>query len=71
MKTISNLNDFTAQISKSSLTVVDFYADWVHIINSKCGPCKAVAPKYESLSAKYPSVTFVKINIDDAQVFFY
>ncbi len=36
---------------------VDFYTKW-------CGPCKAISPKIESLSVKYPNIIFTKIDID-------
>ncbi len=57
------MNDFDKSISKDRLVVVDFYADW-------CGPCKAVAPRFEALKAKYPTVDFIKINVDHSQVCF-
>lgn len=39
------------------------YADW-------CGPCKMVAPTFESLSTKFSKpgkITFVKVNVDNQQ----
>ena len=39
------------------------YADW-------CGPCKAIAPTFESLSTKYAKpgkITFAKVNVDNQQ----
>ena len=54
------LSEFDSIIKKPSLTVVDFYADW-------CGPCKQIAPKFEQLSTKFPSVNFVKVNVDEAK----
>lgn len=42
------------------ISVIDFYANW-------CGPCKAIAPKFEELSndQQYNKVKFFKANVDD------
>ena len=40
--------------------LIDFGATW-------CGPCKAIAPFFNSLKEKYPSIKFLKIDIDENQ----
>ncbi|EIM20108.1 thioredoxin-domain-containing protein [Wallemia mellicola CBS 633.66] len=34
---------------------------------SKCGPCHAIAPKYEALSKQHTNVNFFKCNVDTAK----
>ena len=42
------------------LILVDFFATW-------CGPCKMLAPVLEEVSADYPEVTFVKVDVDESE----
>lgn len=60
---ITSTSQFSSLLSSSSIVVADFYADW-------CGPCKAIAPIYEQLSAQLSrpnKITFTKINTDQQQ----
>ena len=55
-----NETNFDQIISSENPTLVDFWAEW-------CGPCKSMHPVFESLSKKYPSVKFARVNVDNNQ----
>ena len=51
-------NDFYSLIAQNDLTLVDFYATW-------CGPCKAMGPIIDRLSAMLNKrATIIRIDID-------
>ncbi|KAL7621075.1 hypothetical protein AAE478_008387 [Parahypoxylon ruwenzoriense] len=60
---IGSSNEWQRILGSSTIVVADFYADW-------CGPCKMIAPTFESLSTKYSKpgrITFCKVDVDSQQ----
>lgn len=53
---VVNKNEFES-IIKEGYTLVDFFATW-------CGPCKMLGPVLEELDGEFPSVDFVKVDVD-------
>ncbi|RSH86528.1 uncharacterized protein EHS24_004795 [Apiotrichum porosum] len=58
VKVIESAEEFNALISGPEPVVVDYWATW-------CGPCKLIGPHFAKLEAKYPGVTFAKVDIEE------
>ena len=48
-----------AEATASGVVLADFWATW-------CGPCRSMMPVIEQIAGEMPSVTVVKVNIEDA-----
>jgi thiol-disulfide isomerase/thioredoxin len=53
-----------AMVMNCEQVVVDFTATW-------CGPCRLMSPIFTELSKKYPSLIFLKVDVDEVPVSFY
>jgi thioredoxin 1 len=57
---VVNTQEVESQVSGNTdqLTVVDCFTTW-------CGPCKAIKPVLDKLSAEYTNVSFLAVDIDN------
>jgi len=56
----SSLSDYRRLISSRSVVVTVFGADW-------CEPCQALAPQLEIIERQFPSVLFVRVDVERAE----
>ncbi len=56
-----NKEEFLALVQGEKTVFCDFWAAW-------CGPCRMLAPVFESLAEKYgDKAEFVKVNVDEEE----
>lgn len=48
-------------VKENNKVLVDCYANW-------CGPCKMLSPVIDEIASESESCTFVKIDVDDAEI---
>jgi thioredoxin 1 len=56
---VSTMDELNDAMEKNKLVVVNYSTSW-------CGPCKAIAPKFEELSNSYEGVAFLKVMGDSS-----
>ncbi|KAJ7459824.1 thioredoxin-like protein [Mycena latifolia] len=58
IQSINQWNEVVQSATDAGKTiVVDFHAEW-------CGPCKAIAPRYNLLASQTPQVQFLRVDVD-------
>lgn len=56
---VKTLSEYSQILKSNPCVVANFSASF-------CKPCKDIAPFIEDMAVRYPSITFLKIDIEDA-----
>ncbi|GMT21017.1 hypothetical protein PFISCL1PPCAC_29005 [Pristionchus fissidentatus] len=60
LQSSADLDALITRLGQNGCIFIDFFAHW-------CGPCRNIAPFYASLVARFPTLTFTKVNVDEAR----
>lgn len=55
---VASDEEFNIYLSSGATIMAMFEAFW-------CGPCRMILPYFVSLPSKYPTVAFIKVNVDE------
>jgi len=59
IQSIKQWNEIVESATAAGKTIViDFHAVW-------CGPCKAIAPRFNQLASQNPQVEFLRVDVDE------
>ena len=50
--------NYEATVKEYEIVIIDFFGEW-------CPSCKQYGPIFDSISKKYPDITFAKLNTDE------
>jgi len=55
---VKSVEEYEKFLNRGKNIVIDFSASW-------CGPCRTIAPLYDTLSKEFPDLIFLKVDVDE------